>query len=255
MILKNSIKYNCIGIVLCIFLFNKNNVYSQEMLWQLPNLDKKQFHWGFYLGSQLANYKLKYNAFNDMSASILNKTSIGFHLGLVADWRLYKYLNIRLEPGFISQSNVLEFTHSNLIKSVPIKKPDGTTENTYVPLDRGIQANYVYLPLILKFSGMRFDNVKPYGLAGMAYAFDFSSNESSEKDNYEEVFRSTMHNFMYEFGGGLDIYFPHFKFSPSIRAIFTINNQMVQDNISDSDYTAPIESFKMSGVFFRFTFE
>ena len=241
----------------------------------LTNFDNVNFHWGFYVGSQIANYNVTYKAEDEkMEAGIPNKLGIGFHLGIVTDWRINSYMNIMLEPGFISQPNTLEFVHPDLL----VKKPRVTTrpagsgtakkEDDFEPFKREVQANYIYLPVVLKLSGLRFDNVKPYGLLGVSYAYNISSNEKSEKDNggadgtygnqddkEDGVFRMTPHNFMYELGVGLDIYFPYFKMSPSVRAVFNIMNQMVPDTKEDSPYTAPIESFKMSGLFFRLTFQ
>jgi predicted RNA-binding protein with PUA-like domain len=86
--------------------------------------------------------------------------------------------------------------------------------------------------------------------------YNFSSNENAD-DNFEGQFRTKTTNFMYEVGIGIDIYLYFFKFSPSIRGVFAINNELVPDNISNgpSRYTDPISFMGTRGVFLNFAFE
>jgi len=64
---------------------------------------------------------------------------------------------------------------------------------------------------------------------------------------------------MYEVGIGMDFYFYFFKFTPSIRGIFAINNELVRDESHNPPYsspwTGPIDYFGTRGVFLNLTFE
>jgi hypothetical protein len=62
-------------------------------------------------------------------------------------------------------------------------------------------------------------------------------------------------NFMYEVGFGIDIYLSFFKFSPSIRGLFAMNRELIDDNNNDSPWTSPINSFSTRGIFINFAFE
>jgi hypothetical protein len=53
---------------------------------------------------------------------------------------------------------------------------------------------------------------------------------------------------------GIDIYFEYFKFSPSIRGVFGINDELIRDYDSDSPWTGNISSMKTRGIFVNFTF-
>ena len=46
---------------------------------------------------------------------------------------------------------------------------------------------------------------------------------------------------MYEVGLGIDIYLSFFKFSPSIRGLFAMNRELVDDNNNESPWTSPKE--------------
>ena len=58
-------------------------------------------------------------------------------------------------------------------------------------------------------------------------------------------------------GVGIDIYLYFFKFSPSIRGIFAINNEIKYDNPANgtSQWTAPVNYMGTRGVFLTFAFE
>ncbi|HEX5743334.1 MAG TPA: PorT family protein, partial [Flavobacteriaceae bacterium] len=47
----------------------------------------------------------------------------------------------------------------------------------------------------------------------------------------------------------------YFKFSPSIRGVFAINNELKYDENPDSKWTGPVDFFGTRGVFINFTFE
>ena len=101
-------------------------------------------------------------------------------------------------------------------------------------------------------------------IGGASIDYNFSSNEHNDKDNYEQEFRMKTINYMYEVGIGMDFYLDYFKFSPSIRGVFAINNELVRDNAHDFDangkaysspWTGPIDYFGTRGIFLNFSFE
>ena len=61
--------------------------------------------------------------------------------------------------------------------------------------------------------------------------------------------------FFYEIGFGIDFYLEWFKFTPSIRGIFAINDEHVPDNEIDSPWTSNIRNMKTSGFVLNFTFQ
>ena len=125
-----------------------------------------------------------------------------------------------------------------------------------IPRDsvREIGSTYLHVPLLLKFSTDRYKNIRPYVLAGISYDHNFSSNEANQDDNSAGEFRMKTHNFMYEVGIGIDIYWYFFKFSPSIRGVFGFNDELIRDNNPDSPWTGNVESMKTRAVLINFTF-
>jgi len=234
-------------ITISLFLLYSSTIVAQrgkERVEQLPNFDKKLLSFAYYLGVNKKGFKIRYNQFKSIPALkdvnlITVEESYGFNIGLVVDLRLHNNINLRFEPGL--SSNTKELTY-NMV-------PNGGTAERKVP------GTYLRMPLVFKFSTNRLDNMKAFVIGGASYDYNFSSNEKNTKDNYDGQFRMRKHNFMYEVGLGVDLYLPYFKFSPSIRGIFAMNNELKPDKVSNSSYTGPIDYFGTRGVFINFTFQ
>lgn len=212
---------------------------QKERVDNLPTFDNRKIHYGFYLGANQNDFKLNLRNSNISNADITVSPTAGFNVGLIADLRLHKNLNLRFEPGLVSNSKKIYFNHL-------------TTPRDSV---REIGSTYLHLPFLLKFSSDRYKNIRPYLLAGVSYDYNLSSNEANQDDNSAGDFRMKTHNFMYEVGVGIDIYLYFFKFSPSIRGVFAINNEIKYDDDPNSQWTAPINYMGTRGIFLTFAFE
>jgi len=228
-------------LILTICLLSITSVSSQKRrtVDNLPTLDERKFRFGFYLGVNKNDFKVNLKPSNFLNASIEVKPSPGFNVGLIADLRLHKNINLRFEPGLMSNSKTIFFNHL-------LNERDSVRE---------IGSTYLHLPLVLKFSTDRWNNVRPYVIGGISYDHNFSSNQDNPDDNLGGQFRLKSTNFMYEVGIGIDIYLYYFKFSPSIRGIFAMNNELVYDNDSNSQWTSPINTITTRGIFLNFSFE
>jgi hypothetical protein len=56
-------------------------------------------------------------------------------------------------------------------------------------------------------------------------------------------------------GFGIDFYLEYFKFTPSIRGVFGLTDELVRDNDPNSIWTGNIETMRTRGLFVNFTFE
>jgi opacity protein-like surface antigen len=225
------------------FLLISIAFYAQrERIEYLPSFDKKKLHYGFYLGVNQNDFKLNLRESTIQNVNITIESTFGFNVGLIADFRLHKNLNLRLEPGLISNSKDILFNHL-------------TSSSNPQDSIRNISSTYLHVPLVFKFSTDRYKNIRPYVLAGISYDYNFSSNEANQDDNSSGQFRMKTHNFMYEVGMGIDIYLYFFKFSPSIRGVFAMNNEIKYDEDPNSKWTAPVNFMGTRGVFLNFSFE
>lgn len=226
--------------LLCLLFLCSISVFAQkDRIEHLPNFDKQQFHFGYYLGVNKKGFKISYELPNSL---VEVEDKIGFNIGLVLDYRLHDNINLRFEPGLSSNNKVLTFHNPTI--------PD--TEQDRI---RKVPGTYFRLPLLVKLRTNRLHNFAAFVIGGASYDFNFSSNQANKDDNFEGEFRMKRSNYMYEVGLGVDLYLPYFKFSPSIRGIFAINNEIVPDNNPASPWTLPIDYFGTRGVFLNLTFE
>ncbi|MDD3723308.1 MAG: porin family protein [Lutibacter sp.] len=229
-------------VVIFLIIFSINNLKAQkrDIVQYRQNWDKQRVFWGYFLGLNKKDYKISYNGQNP-NAFIVSTPSIGFEVGLIGDLRLHKNISLRLEPGLSSNTKELAFTHIS-----------GGTKDSI----REVNSTYFRIPLLLKFNANRLDNMRPYVIGGVSYDYNFSSNQDNPDDNFDGEFRTKKNNFSYEIGIGVDLYLPYFIFSPSIRGVFAINDELVRDNASNgsSQWTDPVDYFGTRGVFIKFAF-
>ena len=217
-------------------LFTKKKVLNNE------NFDKPTLSWGYYLG--MNNYDYNFDYIND-TYDIQTEKTFGFNVGLIGNLRISDYFDLRFEPGLVmSNRNLIynpnQFGDTEFIDNLHLRK---------------IKSTYVHFPLLLKISMKRVNNFKPYVLGGMSTAINLSSKENSVNDNSLGEFRTKKNVFFYELGFGIDLYLEWFKFSPSIRGIFAISDEHVDDNDPLSPWTSNIEFMKTSGILINFTFQ
>lgn len=218
------------------------SIYSQKnnaKISNLQNFDQKKLHFGYYVGLNNYNYKLDYILNPEKKTLISDQT--GINVGLIGDLKLKKNLNLRFEPGlYTNKSDIVFYDRQNFTKN----------SDTL----RSIKSTYVHLPLLIKYSAKRYNNLKPYVLAGLSTSFNLSSNQNSPEDNNNDVFRLKTNTFYYELGFGIDFYLQYFKFSPSIRGVFSLKNELVPDLDPNSPWTGNIDKMSARAIFINFSF-
>lgn len=222
------------GILL--FHHTGNSQFNEKPILNLENEDKKFLNWGYYLGLNQYDFKFEYE--NDLDDILVNK-SLGFSVGLIGEMRINEFLDLRFEPGLYYNQRTLGF-------------PGFTEENDAIRL---IKSTYINFPLLLKVSTRRLGNWKPFLVGGASGSLNLGSNEDSLDDNSSGTFRMKKNVYNYELGFGIDFYTEYFKFSPSIRGVFALTDELVRDEDPNSPWTGNVEAMKTRGIFVNFTFE
>ncbi len=229
-------------IILLLVLFSSfgfsqtKGMFSYDPLLNLENFDKANVYWGYFLGFNSYGFKIDYKSYQMVDVQV--ESTSGFNVGLVGDLRLHEYINLRFEPG-------LYYTQRNLMF------PNFTNQ---LDAYREVKSTYIHLPLLLKFSALRTGNVRPYLTAGLSRTLNLGSNSNSTDDNLQQRFRVKSWTSNYELGFGVDLYFEYFKFSPSIRGVFGLEDELIRDNDPNSPWTSNIESMKTRAIIINFTF-
>ena len=216
-------------------LLAQEGMFSKDPIINKENWNKQRIHWGYYLGFNNLDFKFDYLS---VTQDIEVKSTTGFNVGLIGNLRLTEFLDFRFEPG-------LYITQRNLIYP-----------NITDPVDRlrEVKSTYIFFPFLLKYSALRTGNVRPYLVGGVSTALNLGSNAKAPDDNYNDRFRMTKWSNFYEVGFGIDLYFEYFVFSPSIRGVFSMKDELIRDNTPGSPWTGNVQEMKTRGFFINFAF-
>ena len=214
------------------------SMFTKDPILNLENFDKQRVYWGYFLGFSSFDFKTDFKTNAPADKLIDVKGHTGFNVGLVGVLRLHEYVELRFEPGLYYASRTLTYSQFT-------NDRDGVRE---------VKATYIDFPMILKFSSLRTGNVRPYLLGGLSTTLNLSSNSKSKDDNLEQKFRVKPWTQNYTMGFGVDFYFEYFKFSPSIRGVFGLKDELIRDTDPNSPWTGNIQSMKTRAVLINFTF-
>lgn len=231
---------NRIGLTIlfaCMCTFQLSAQFRDHPVLNIPTDDLKPYNWGYFLGFNQYDFKFTYDynepSFLNNSDVIVTKNT-GFIVGLIGEMRINKFADLRIEPGLHSSKRILAF---------PISASDST---------RTVKSTYIDIPLLLKLSAERLGNWRPFIVGGPSISYNLSSQENTLNDNANGTFRLKTWSINYQLGLGIDFYLPYFKFTPSLRGVFGLKNELVYDA---TGYTQEIANLNTRGVFLVFTFE
>ncbi|WP_051359836.1 porin family protein [Adhaeribacter aquaticus] len=174
----------------------QNKFYVRQ---NLSNHDDKSMHYGFYLGVNSSRFTLEHSDFYVQQPLRINpKFSPGFNIGFVLNKRITDYVDARFVPGVGFYSRKIEFTDGN------------------EPTMQEIGATSLEFPLLFKFKSKRRGNIRMYFVGGAKASTDVGNkkrNSLSEEGRIEVNGTDAA----IEYGVGLDLFYPYFKFAPEIR--------------------------------------
>lgn len=214
---------------------NARGIFSKDPIVNLENFQQKRVYFGFFLGFNSFDFKIDYKT---ETPDVLVTKTTGFNVGIVGDLKLHEYINLRFEPGLYTSRRDLNYPN--------ISNPSDAL--------REVSSTYIHFPLLLKFSSLRTGNIRPYALGGLSATLNLSSNAKLIDDNLQQRFRVKSWTTNYELGFGIDVFSEYFIFSPSIRGVFSLNDELIRDNNPNSPWTGNIESLKSRAILINFTF-
>jgi len=158
--------------------------------------------------------------------SITPRNSVGFAIGGVVNFRAFEYLDLRITPTVAFYEYRVDYNYTN--------RPKET---------QSISAVSVELPVLVKFKSQRRNNIRMYLISGVKPSFEASGRR--QEDEEEDRLRIRGNSLSVEYGFGLDIYYPLFKFSPEIRISQGLTN-VFQPELHR--FSSTIQSLKINSV-------
>ena len=211
---------------------------SNAQFTNLPNFDEKNLKFGYFIGTNTYDYKVIYNKNPRYPLTVERGT--GLNVGLIAEIKIRKNLNLSFEPGLYSNNTKLVFN----------ERLEFTSYNDTL---WNIKSNNIHLPVLLKYSSNRLNNFRPYLKAGLSTSINLGKIEGSFENYSMENFNLKKIGFYYELAFGIDFYLRYFKFSPSLRGVFSIKNEL-PENIPKNPWTGNIDKMFTRAVFINLSF-
>lgn len=231
---------------LIVLTFYFVNVSGQYMPKNLPKYDHKQWHFGFTLGMNTMNFNLYPVDHMEYDTSVIiiqPSSSQGFNIGIVANKRLVRFLDLRFVPTLSFGQRDIQY----IIKTSP------TDEELFI---KSVESTFLDFPITLKYKSKRFDdklnNMRAYVLAGARYSLDLASQNKKKGTSDEVVIKLNPHDFMLTTGVGFDFYLPYFKFGIELQMAYGLVNVLNQEQ---TIYTTNMEKLTSKMAWITFTFE
>lgn len=222
-----------IPVLLLLIMFSwRGNAQIQGEI-NLPNSDTKRLKYGFSIGIHSSTFKLKYaDVFTtpdwDSVKSINPINSVGFSIALMANFKLEQYADLIITPRIGFYQNIIEFTYTD---------PNRDVFRANTELTR------LEVPFLLKYKSARRGNTRVYLIGGFTPSIRVSGARKEEDLNRRIVVNDE--NITVDFGFGLDLYYPLFRFSPEIRFSKGLGNLLVP---AANDVSTGIKSLSLNTI-------
>lgn len=227
---------------LVLFLFALGLAAQERKVQNRPYIDQRKFHYGFLLGLHMQDIELENNGFIDPETgeqwyAEINNYSPGFTVGVLGDLRLNKYFSLRLLPS-------IHFGQKHAVYHEQRSGADST---------QVFKSTYISVPIDVKFSAPRYNNFRPYLIAGINPMIDLTARK-------HDALRLKPFDLYLEVGFGCDLYLPFFKLVPEIKFCFGLLNIINKDRSDLIDntlmkYTNSVNGGRSNMIVLTFNFE
>lgn len=192
-----------------------------------PYIDLRPLHFGILIGLNMQDVEMQNVGPQEiempdgtkMPASVLCDADMwnpGFSVGVLADMRLSQHFALRFSPAMHFGSKHL--TYRNLLELNESGLPMQSTQD--------LKNTYLSLPFDLKFSAQRFNNYRPYVMAGLNPMINLAGKDQ----DYVQLKR---YDLLFEVGLGCDFYLPFFKLIPELKFCFGLLDGLDRDHINE----------------------
>lgn len=179
-----------------------------------PYIDHRAWHYGFLIGLHTQDMEF-------VNSGILNTQddgteeswfadvpnySPGFSVGILGEARLNTWFSLRVVPTMHFGDKTVVFRE----------------QHSFAKSQQTVKSTYLSVPLDVKYGAQRFNNYRPYVMAGLNPMLDLTVKKQ------EELLVRRM-DFCFEVGVGCDFYLPYFKLIPELKFCFGLPDILVKD--------------------------
>lgn len=220
-----------------------------------PYTDLRPFHFGVVVGTHLQDIEFE----NVGPQLITNEDGTtteklvtcdqdrwdgGFTVGVLGEARLGTYFALRCTPTLYFGNRHLTFHNFT----------DQMEDGTPITRRQDMKSIYIATDFNLIYSAQRFNNHRPYVLAGLNPMVNLSGKD-------EDIIRLKKFDCLFEVGVGCDFYLPFFKLRPELKFGYSLANSLNTDHVNmikDKNllmYSNSVRASKTKMVCLTFYFE
>lgn len=181
-----------------------------------PYIDLRTLHFGILVGTHMQDIEFEnvgpqtiVNADGTQSVQTItcdaDTWNPGITVGVLADLRLSQHFNLRFTPAMHFGAKHLTFRNYSELDDRGLP-----TEKT-----QDLKNTYISFPVDVKFSAQRFNNYRPYIMAGINPMLNLTGKD-------QDYIRLKRFDTMIEVGLGCDLYLPFFKLIPELKFCYSL---------------------------------
>ena len=192
-----------------------------------PYIDLRPMHFGILVGAHLQDLEFEnagLQTITDDNGVVTNQLIVcdadrwspGFSVGVLGELRLHDNFSLRIAPTMHFGAKHLTFIdmQNTDVTGKPIKQT------------QDLKNTYISLPIDIKFAAPRWNNHRPYLIAGINPMINMTKGDT-------DIVRLNRFSTMLEVGLGCDFYLPFFKLIPELKFCFGLNNVLDKDHVNE----------------------
>lgn len=215
----------CLGLCFGVLLFTTGSLHAQRAQghnFNYKDFQAKSYYFGITLGYNQSDYRVFHSRdfiLNDSFSRAQSVTGPGFNLGIVSNLKIGQFFDIRFLP-------TLSFVERNLQYAPP--------GDNVKSLTRRIESVFVEMPFQVRYKSVPYHDFRLFLVTGVKYVFDVASDSRTRQA--AGLVKIAPTDFQFEYGAGIQFFFPYFIFSPEIKVSQGINNILLfNDRIEQSN--------------------
>ena len=188
-----------------------------------PYTDLRPFHFGVMVGTHLQDLEFvgmgpqtittDDGTVEKIITTDQDKWDAGFTVGVLGELRLGNHFAFRLAPAMYFGTRNIKFMNLT----------DKTGEGKNVTQNQELKTIYISSAMDLIFSAPRFNNHRPYLMAGVNPMLNLSGSDS-------DYIKLKRYDVFLEVGLGCDLYLPFFKLRPELKFCYGLTNCLDTDH-------------------------
>jgi hypothetical protein len=181
-----------------------------------PDHDVQRYHFGINLGMNKSHFSFTHHPQFLAQDSVMTIESIN-STGINLAW----LVNVNISEHFDFRTYPFNLTFSEKAFEYGLTYPDAPGGESKLTIKK-VQSITLTLPLQVKFSSDRIDNLKVYTIAGVKFDYDMAANAG--KKNADDLIKLKKLDYSVEGAIGFHIYFPYFVLSPELKVSWGLSN-------------------------------